>query len=68
VIMSTLIKKISALLAAAFAVKPASGKRGRHLRAAGGKPAHIKRFNWQGIGAGTPGRRNGFGTRGGPGF
>lgn len=43
--MSTLIKKISALLAAAFAVKPASGKRGRHLRAAGGKPTDIKRFN-----------------------
>lgn len=66
--MSTLFKKIGAIIAAAFSVKPSTGKRRHRALAAAGKPTHIKRFNWQGAGVGTPGRRNGFGTRGGSGF
>ncbi|OXC71629.1 hypothetical protein BSU04_46080 [Caballeronia sordidicola] len=67
--MSNTLKKIGARIVFAFTGFPPEMKKSRPGRATRlNASAQPKSFNWEGAGAGAPGPRNNYGTKGGRGF
>ncbi|VVD30950.1 conserved protein of unknown function (plasmid) [Paraburkholderia dioscoreae] len=67
--MTNILRKIGARIVFAFTGYPPEMKKSPRRATRGlGASTQPKRFDWHGAGAGSPGPRNNYGTKSGPGF